>query len=252
MMGDEMSDRPLIAYKVNRSAAEIAPGPRQREWMPPSAKVCLPLLIANQSGWELINPHTFTATWNGGDSRDAVVIDHPRGAHGGVGSQFGSGILTWMVDYLFRTPPGWNLLARGPVNRPKDGASPLEGVIETDWTDRTFTMNWKLTRPGLPVTFEAGEPFGMIVPQPRGELEAFAPRVASLEEDPDTAAGFAAASKSRRELQIRKFASEHVPALGGARAQWEGDYYRGVASDGEKVPQHQMRLKLRPFAQLDN
>jgi hypothetical protein len=37
-------------------------------------------------------------------------------------SHFGSGILTWNVPYLFRTPPGYNLLVRGPANWPKDAA----------------------------------------------------------------------------------------------------------------------------------
>jgi hypothetical protein len=25
--------------------------------------------------------------------------------------------------------------------------SPLDGIVETDWLEATFTMNWKLTRP---------------------------------------------------------------------------------------------------------
>ena len=251
-MRENSSERPLIAYRVRDPVVEIVPAPRQREWMPPSAKLCLPLLIANQSGWDLLNPHTFTATWDGGDSRDSVHIEHPYGKHGHVDCQFGSGIVTWMVHYLFRTPPGWNLLARGPANRPKDGASPLEGVIETDWTNRTFTMNWKLTRPGLPVTFEAGEPFCTIVPHQRGALESFAPSVASVKEDSEIAADFADAARSRHEMLVRKFISEHVPAAAAPGPGWEGNYYRGEQQDGGKFPDHQVRLKLRPFEPVDD
>ena len=40
-------------------------------------------------------------------------------------SLFGHGILTWTLPYLFRTPPGYNLLARGPANWPKDGSAHL-------------------------------------------------------------------------------------------------------------------------------
>ena len=49
-------------------------------------------------------------------------------------------------------------------------------MIETDWSVATFTMNWKLTRPHWPVTFEIGEPICMVVPQRRGELESFHPQ----------------------------------------------------------------------------
>src|SRR3712207_8402233 len=31
-------------------------------------------------------------------------------------SHFGSGILTWNLPFLFRTPPGYNLHVRGPAN----------------------------------------------------------------------------------------------------------------------------------------
>src|SRR3546814_13729675 len=63
-----------------------------------------------------------------------------------VSTHFGSGIVTFSLGHLFRTSPGVNLWIKGPSNRPKDGASPLEGIIETDWSPYTFTMNWQLTR----------------------------------------------------------------------------------------------------------
>lgn len=35
---------------------------------------CLPMLIANQSGWEVRNRNAFTATWMGGDDRTSLMI----------------------------------------------------------------------------------------------------------------------------------------------------------------------------------
>ena len=67
-----------------------------------------------------------------------------------VSSNFGYGIVTWYLPYLFRTSPGYNLWVRGPVNSPKDGIVPLEGLVETDWAEATFTVNWKITRPLCP------------------------------------------------------------------------------------------------------
>jgi hypothetical protein len=92
-------------------------------------------------------------------------------------SHFGYGIVTWNPRLLFHTPPGWNLVARGPANRPKRGITALEGIVETDWADATFTMNWQMTEPGFPVVFEAGEPYCLLMPVRRGSLERFAPAI---------------------------------------------------------------------------
>ncbi|MCA1925427.1 MAG: DUF6065 family protein, partial [Thiobacillus sp.] len=78
---------------------------------------CLPLNIANTISWELLNPVGFEAIWSGGDDKDAIRItpdeaDHPRLAV----SNFGSGILTFHIPLLFRTPPGIQIMATGPIN----------------------------------------------------------------------------------------------------------------------------------------
>src|SRR4051794_26898335 len=152
----------LIAFfNGDAPPLEIEPASRWREWMNAtderSANRCLPLLMANEAGWAIRNPRTFTATWEGGDHPNRTSLAYEDGmppAAGGAESHFGYGVITFSVSALFRTSPGWNLLARGPANLPKDGVSPLEGIVETDWAVATFTMNWKLTRPGLSVTFE--------------------------------------------------------------------------------------------------
>ncbi len=215
--------------------------------MPKSAKLCLPLLVANQSGWVLSNPQTFTATWDGGHSPDAIRVDHPLGRNAVVRSHFGGGILTWSLDYLFRTPPGWNLWVRGPVNHPKDGASPLEGVVETDWADSTFTMNWKLTRPGHTVRFEAGEPYCVVLPQRRGELEAFQPQIRDIESDPATATGARKFVERRKQSRIRKFLAEYSKDFEADWDAWEKDYFKGRRPDGSPAPEHQTKLRLAEF-----
>ena len=137
-----------------------------------------------------------------------------------VRSHFGFGVVTWNIPYVFRTPPGFNLLARGPANWPKDGACALEGLVETDWAFANFTMNWKLTRPDHPVTFEEGEPFCMIVPQRRGELESFDPEVCDMSDDAELSAEFREFAQNRDALQIKKFASAHVPELEEYKTEW--------------------------------
>src|SRR5262249_44660759 len=145
---------------------------------------CLPLVIANQSGWILRNPVGFSARWQGGAAKEDIELrlDTPDNR---ILSHFGSGVITFAVPFLFRTPPGINLWVKGPANWVKDGIQPLEGVVETDWLTSTFTMNWKMTRVREWVRFDKDEPFCMLVPVPRGLIEMLVPRVEPLRDTPE-------------------------------------------------------------------
>lgn len=237
----------LLALSIADEPLAIRPAPVDRAWFAGEAahfvKRCLPLLIANQSGWELLNPCAFTATWDGGTGLDAVCVQSHRLDPQVPFSHFGLGVLTWKLPYLFRTPPGWNLLARGPANAPRDGIAPLEGVVETDWTSATFTMNWKFTRPHHAITFEEGEPFCMIVPVRRGELERFRPRVVGADELPRDHGKFTRWAEDRRAF-LRDLA---VPGSSARKAGWQGDYMLGRGVGGEAFGEHQSRLSLAPF-----
>jgi len=239
----------LIAYRLHMGTPlRLVPAPRERAWIEATqdrfASRCLPLLMANQAGWFLLNSHPLRVTWNGQAGKDALTLDYLAGAPPyPATSHFGHGILTWHIPYLFRTPPGWNLLARGPANRPKDGACPLEGLVETDWALATFTMNWRLTAIDRPVIFEPDEPVCMLVPQRRGELEAFHPEVRDLAADPETADAFRAWLASRS----RFLADLHVPGSEAAKHAWQKDYVRGTSPGGTTAPAHQTKLRLREF-----
>ena len=244
----------LVAFHpTDRPAVELAPASRWRSWMSPwlkrSAQRCLPLLMASESGWVLKNPRAFTAVWDGTDAIDGLRVDYPAGkpALGVAGSTFGAGILTFNVPYVFRTPPGVNMLARGPSNWPKDGIAPLEGLVETDWSVATFTMNWKLTRPDHAVTFEEGEPYCMVVPQPRGMLESFTPAFRPMSEDSELLEGFRDWSQSRQELKMKKFLSLYAEDFKDSRQAWQKEYFRGQYPNGTPAPDHQTKLRLGRF-----
>ena len=101
--------------------------------------------------------------------------------------QFGRGILTFSPPWLFRTPKGWDLYVKGPSNRWKVNAAPLEGVVETWWLPYTFTFNWKIVEPGS-VTFSRGEPIGQLVPVPHHTFHGTEAREAPiLHVEPETA-----------------------------------------------------------------
>lgn len=267
----------LVAYQtVPTEGFELVAAPHGREWMDAtyerSAYHCLPLLLANQAGWLILSPTTCRVRWDGRAELGAVeiqrlgtemqdcgcpgppdctlgVISHHHVAHQERPdyvwpmSHFGQGIVTWTLPYLFRTPPGYNLLVRGPANCAKDGIAPLEGLVETDWTPATFTMNWKITRLGAWITFTAGEPICMVVPQRRGELEEFAPQLRPLAEEPELDAANAQWCESRDRFNDARREPESAAATQG----WEKHYFRGVAPDGTVATEHQTRLRLREF-----
>lgn len=214
------------------------------------ANRCLPLLVANQAGWVLLNPDGFEAVWDGRQHPDGIALtwDDPKLPEPRLASShFGSGVLTFTVPYLFRTPPDWNLLARGPANWPIDGACALEGLIETDWSVATFTMNWKLTRPDLPVRFDQGLPFCMVVPQRRGELESFTAAIQPLKRDLELYEQTKLWAQGRHETQVRKFLAEYAKDFAEDWSSWEKDYFKGRLPDGSPAPDHQTTLRLKAF-----
>jgi len=204
------------------------------------ANHCLPLRIANQFGWFILNDVDITAIWDGGDRPDGLQIKTPQGSNPEhATSHFGYGILTWSIPYLFRTPHGYNLYVRGPSNMPKDGACPLDGVIETDWAVATFTMNWKLTCVGVPVSFKVGEPIAMIMPIRRGEIESFEITTRDISSDQALQSGYKAWFESRRKF-LEAFNSSKPDSM-----PWQKDYFFGKTALGEQFQDHQTDLKLK-------
>ncbi len=230
----------LTAYCTNKQMGmRLEPAAHQRAWMDATrdrfAYRCLPLLMANQAGWFVISAHTIRATWDGSPAFKAITVECLSGPQPlPAVSHFGEGVLTWYVPFLFRTPPGWNLLARGPANMPKDGIAPLDGLVETDWSTATFTMNWKFTRANAPVVFEAGEPICMIVPQRRDELTQFTAELADISDAPDLKQSYEAWSTSRRAFLKTQTARRNAPQ----HQQWQKDYFQNA---------EQTHLKLSTF-----
>jgi len=240
----------LICYLHPSWAPLIRPAPATRPWMddtPESfAYRCLPLNIANAHGWEVLSPCGFEASWNGATDTSGVTIHLDDGADPlrAPVSLFGQGVITFHIEGLFRTPPGWNLWIGGSPNRPKDAIQPLSGVVETDWSPYTFTMNWRFTRTGQGVRFEAFEPIGFIFPIERTAVEAFAPRFEPIANDPQALEGFTAWSQARDAFHERM--SREPPATPSDK--WQKHYYRGVdVTVRALVEDHRSKLRLAAF-----
>jgi hypothetical protein len=221
----------------------------RRDWMDntPSrfAYRCLPLTIANQIGLWVKNPVTFTALWHGGDSPGSVEFFFKTSAEvwkGWITDQFGTGIITWNTPFLFRTrPEGSRLLISGPANYFKANAQPLTALIESDWMTASFTMNWKVITPGVPVLFEAGEPLFQALPLGVNICNALEGAVVSygkLAENPEIAALYHEWSAQRQQFQQGKAEGRVAPDA------WQKEYFQGRDPLGRAVaPAHTTRIQ---------
>jgi Family of unknown function (DUF6065) len=230
----------IIAYQIYEGDfAPIRSAPRERTWMEDADKKfpyrCLPLVIANQYGWEILSTHHVRATWDGTSELESLQVENLRGdgpPH--CRSHFGEGVLTFQIPFLFKTPAGWNLMVRGPTNSPKDGIVALDAIIETDWAHSTFTMNWRFTRP-CTVEFALGEPICLFFPIRRGVLEMFRGEFRMLEADRELENKFREWSASRDEFLLG-LEKERPEALAQG---WQKDYMQ-AAKDKKPL--------ARPFA----
>ena len=233
----------LTAYTLyDNINQKLIPAHRTREWMDASpvhfVNRCLPMLIANQSGWFVLNDTAFTASWDGTMGEKAITIEAEGATY--ASSHFGQGVLTWNLPYLFHTDENTNLLVRGPANLPKDGISPLEGIVETDWCPMTFTMNWKFTRP-CSVRFEKDEPFCMLVPQPKNLIVNTETLIKPIAENESLNETYQAWNLRRKQWN----ADLKIPGTEAHKEGWEKTYFQGrSAPEGS----HQPKIKACPFS----
>jgi uncharacterized protein DUF6065 len=234
----------IRAFTHGPMVPELRPARSRRDWMDAfperHAYRCLPLAIANSFGWEVLAPCDLRIDYDGGYGADAIRLSaedgYPLVDHFAM-SNFTRGVLTLHTGYIFRTEPGWALLATGPINEPKSFMSPFTGIVETDWLPYPFTMNWQLMRPGS-FRINKGDPFCHVVPimlDPVSEAEV---EIVDGREEPgliEAMQGFAA----RRGTLMAKFDDPEAD-----RESWGREYFRGALADGTVAPKHVHKLRL--------
>lgn len=240
----------LTCYALHEFAPKLVAARPQRDWMDdfPDRHPyrCLPLSIANAHGWDVLCPCPIEIAWNGGPEIDDLVIRALKPLPGDrpieelCKSNFSRGIVTFHLDYLFRTDPGWDLLATGPFNRPKDNAAPLTGIMESDWLPYPFTMNWQVMRPGR-VVFEEDEPFCFIFPIPKQALLDCELEIRALSDD---------ALLSRQHEDFRQARDSFMQRFNAGEAEairqaWQKYYFVGRHPDGTEAERHINKLRLK-------
>ncbi|GAB4192376.1 MAG: DUF6065 family protein [Wenzhouxiangellaceae bacterium] len=239
----------------------LRPARPTREWMDRTpdryAYRCIPLSAANTMGWEILNPVDCEFHWNGMTDHRQVNVWSVRPERWGPRSHFGTGVVTWELPFLFRTPPEYGLAISGPANHDKAGIQPLDGFIRTDWLPYPFTMNWRITEPGRSIRFEAGEPIARIYPYPLAILDEFQVEIHSLDEDPEFRQRFIDWAESRKAGYASRQQAEQELAQRGEMPDldslWSRQYAKGSGADGSREHQTVFRCKpVKPLATDDD
>ena len=76
-----MTEIYLDCFEMQTPAPELVPGRSKRDWMDASperyAYRCLPLTMANSTGWELLCPFDVDIEWNGGMGIEDIKVSSP-------------------------------------------------------------------------------------------------------------------------------------------------------------------------------
>lgn len=130
---------------------------------------------------------------------------------------------------------------RGSPNTARRHLSALDALVETDWLDFPFTMNWRFTRAGT-VRFEKGEPFCFITPVPHAILDDIQPVVRDLASDPELEAAYRSRSNGRNAFNAGLAARDPEIVAQG----WQRYYVRGEDAGGRLASFHRTKRRLRP------
>lgn len=213
----------LECYRMADSGWEIVPSSSKRDWMEATdglANKCLPLLAANQMGWVILSPSDVSVIWDGGKAIESTkIIVHDEKYKKNISSHFGHGIFTFQVPYIFRTNEEIGLFVRGATNFWVENAQPLDGFVETNWSNYSFTMNWKVTSPDKVISLKKGDPICMLIPYPVRLLENVKVTYKSFLEAPESMKSvFSSWAKYRNEFNNNKERE---------KGSWQKDYFLG-------------------------
>jgi len=253
----------LIAYRTGKHAMPIYPASNRREWMNNTVYEysyrCLPLQIANSNGWVMECPSDIIISWDGGDHKSCLNIHYAIEDWHFAASSFGYGIVTLHSGYLFKTPdeePRYDMMIQGIPNYWYDFMVPLTGVVETSWLDSTFTMNWKLLRPGF-FEIKAGQPLIFVTPVPH-DIPKWEPEIRSMEGDEHLLQNYTTWAKKRssnnKALDRAFMTGEKVDGIDPAdpSTHWEKDYYRGIKQNGEREKSHNTKRRYPSFIDISS
>ena len=149
--------------RTHPGAPEIRQSRLKRDWMDETynkhAYQCLPMTVANVSGWELVLPHDVVVTWDDRLSTARVIEGEFTKSGWHLVQNSITGMVSFALGYSIRTEPGIHIALSGSPNFYLDGAFPLAATVPTDWWPDEVNMNWAITKTNTEILFPAGMPY---------------------------------------------------------------------------------------------
>jgi hypothetical protein len=125
------------------------------------AKFCLPLVMANGLGYDILSPATFTVFWDGDENKNAEVKILDKSNHAVIDNHSSFGSFTVQTQFIPKTQEGCFTLIKGIPNVRKN-FSVMEGLIETWWNPAHFGLVCLCNHAGH-FTVEKSEPIARMI-----------------------------------------------------------------------------------------
>jgi len=103
------------------------------------ARFCMPLLMANGLGYDILSPATFEIEWDGDENKNAQVNILDRSSHGIVDNHSAHGSFTVQTQFIPKTEEGYFIYIKGIPNI-RRSFSVMEGMIEAWWNPANFGL----------------------------------------------------------------------------------------------------------------
>lgn len=177
---------------------------------PSGVKWCGPFANANKVGWWAYSPVDIDICWKGDgifehklytpyDDEDYHLVrsliepsdevDPDKWSQAGGRTKFtwgvaDTGVVQVWTGVIFKTPPGWMLHVRSPINFAPQPFHIQEGTLETDWMQYDIWLNLKFHKKAQWVSLRKnGPPIAQLVPV-RREAEEWETEDSMIERGP--------------------------------------------------------------------
>lgn len=227
----------ITLTKTHQNPPNIQQSRLKRDWMDETynkhAYKCLPMSAANVNGWELILQQDVVVQWDGGNTPPRVLEGEFLGGRPVVVPSI-IGIISFTTGWAINTEEGYDTWITGSPNYFIDGAAPLSATIPSSWWPDEFNMNWKITKIGEPVKFEAGMPFMFFNIYNNNLLENTEVIVENLWDKPE----LMAKRQSYGDAKMKKLHEQPWTWMNGIRS--------GLDENGNQIgPKHDGLIKLQ-------
>lgn len=192
----------LKIYRLNSHGCQLIPAEKTLNGTANEGgnKWCHPYSTANKLGWWVTSPVDMDIQWDGNQFQYEILSEYPEEEaewvrtiilpednvdadkwcpiEGGR-TKFSFGIVEPAVlqiwtGLIFKTPPGWGLHIRSPINCDRRPYRVMEGILETDWMQYDIWINLVFeSQEKVEIRRDAFPPLAQLIPVHRSTYDAW-------------------------------------------------------------------------------